>query len=315
MTRSNDMNGVTPLPLSAQEAERLVSGIGVEQTDDLAKMNAVLGALRAPADAGELVGLDNAVAAFGAGRAPMHVTNVSPLTRPSIHRVLTGRTLFTIGVITLASAGAAAAAGVVPTLFSAPRPHAATSTEVTEITEERPVVTEVGDTVPVSTESSEPETSVVPETVAPQPAPPATPVPEIPTPSLEPVTTAAEATPDAAAIGPDVDGPAKFGLCTAFAASGHEDDDEQSIPFQALTDAAAAIGTTVEDFCADAVPGGDDVSDSTDDSDGSADDADDASHQAKDDEDERSDDKHADDKHGEDTSDEHHKKSHSGDRS
>jgi len=69
--------------------------------------------------------------------------------------------------------------------------------------------------------------------------------------------------------GPDVNGPAKFGLCTAFAARTKHDDTttteagatptaepELPIPFQALQDAADAGGQSVADFCADAQPGG-----------------------------------------------------------
>jgi len=76
--------------------------------------------------------------------------------------------------------------------------------------------------------------------------------------------------------GPDVNGPAKFGLCTAFAARTKHDDtttttagatppaepvadgsaSDLPIPFQALKDAADAAGQSVTDFCADAVPGG-----------------------------------------------------------
>ena len=79
------------------------------------------------------------------------------------------------------------------------------------------------------------------------------------------------------AQGPDVNGPAKFGLCTAFEArTKHDDattttevgatpaaeptpldaDRDLPVPFQALSDAAATAGQTVADFCADAVPGG-----------------------------------------------------------
>jgi hypothetical protein len=218
-----------------------------------------------------LGGLDHAVATFAAGGPPIHITNVSPLTRPSIHRMLTGKALFTIGVVTLVSAGAAAAAGVVPTPFSPSRPHVETSSEVTEV-DERPVVTDVAQVMPVDTEVAEPEPSVAPETEVSEVAPPDQPAPQIATPSVEMIPTVAEEPPAADSIGPDVDGPAKFGLCTAFEASDAEADDDQSVPFQALTDAAGAAAVTVAEYCADAVPGGNHAADSDDSSDGSDDD-------------------------------------------
>src|SRR6185295_10393 len=91
------------------------------------------------------------------------------------------------------------------------------------------------------------------------------------------VAEPADATESTDGQGPDVNGPAKFGLCTAFAArTKHDDvttttqadatapaepagetvDSDLPVPFQNLTDAADAAGQTVAEFCADAVPGG-----------------------------------------------------------
>ncbi|HZX54948.1 MAG TPA: hypothetical protein VFE86_09715, partial [Ilumatobacteraceae bacterium] len=89
---------------------------------------------------------------------------------------------------------------------------------------------------------------------------------------------------DTEAQGPDVNGPAKFGLCTAYAARTKHDvttttelgatpaaepesnSADLPVPFEALTDAAVAAGQSVADFCADAVPGGS-ADDSADDGD------------------------------------------------
>lgn len=73
-------------------------------------------------------------------------------------------------------------------------------------------------------------------------------VPDSPT--SEPASTDAK--------GPDPTGPAKFGLCTAFAAgqgatNGNKAD---STAFQALASAASTAGETVTEFCAGATPGG-----------------------------------------------------------
>jgi hypothetical protein len=80
-------------------------------------------------------------------------------------------------------------------------------------------------------------------------------VPDSPT--SEPATTDAK--------GPDPTGPAKFGLCTAFAAgqgatNGGKAD---STAFQALANAASTAGETVTEFCAGATPGGRVASDVT----------------------------------------------------
>jgi len=170
---------------------------------------------------------------------------------------LTRKTLVAIGAVTLVSAGAAAAAGGVPSPFASPRAFVATSkdTDADETTEG------------ATDETAAPETSL--DT----------------TPSTDEATTApAAAEADDAADstlttdgqGPDANGPAKFGLCTAFAArTKHDDttttaegatpaaeptadttDSDLPVPFQNLTDAADAAGQTVEEFCADASPGG-----------------------------------------------------------
>ncbi|HZP28511.1 MAG TPA: hypothetical protein VFC99_06140 [Acidimicrobiia bacterium] len=63
---------------------------------------------------------------------------------------------------------------------------------------------------------------------------------------------------DDTAKGPDPNGPAKFGLCTAYAAGkgGERGKKHSSTAFEALAAAADADGETVAQFCADATPGG-----------------------------------------------------------
>lgn len=58
--------------------------------------------------------------------------------------------------------------------------------------------------------------------------------------------------------GPDVSGPARYGLCTAYASGqgGTSGQKNSAIPFQKLQQAAQAAGQTVEQFCAGATPGG-----------------------------------------------------------
>ena len=129
MSDWDDLEGVTPR-ISSEDAERLLSGAsGIDETHELADLSAVLGALREPAEPAELSGLDSVLDAFGAAVVTAQLDPSMQRTLPMTKKRLTGKSLAAIGVITLVSAGAAAAAGVVPTPFSAPRPSVASSTD------------------------------------------------------------------------------------------------------------------------------------------------------------------------------------------
>jgi hypothetical protein len=58
--------------------------------------------------------------------------------------------------------------------------------------------------------------------------------------------------------GPDVNGPAKYGLCNAYASGqgGQNGSKNNAVPFQNLQKAATGAGQTIEEFCAGATPGG-----------------------------------------------------------
>jgi hypothetical protein len=57
---------------------------------------------------------------------------------------------------------------------------------------------------------------------------------------------------------PDPNGPAKYGLCTAYFAGSQtgQDNKHKAPPFQALEQAASDAHQSVADFCASATPGG-----------------------------------------------------------
>ena len=155
-------------------------------------------------------------------------------------KLLTAKTIAAIGAVTLVSAGAAAAAtGTVPSPFASDNAKEVTAERVPDIAlanvakhlDDAPVVTQTTIAATVAT---------VDQIVA--------------------DNTALEGT------GPDATGPAKFGLCTAYAAHEEHRDAEPDdgtpttsvdlpAPFRNLTDAATAAGQTVEEFCADATPG------------------------------------------------------------
>ena len=227
----DDLDGVTQPPIP-------------EGNDEL---DAVLHALQSPATPAELSGMNDMVAAFQAAVlvAPSAPT---PARKPiMIKKLLTGKALAAIGAVTLISATAAAAAGVVPSPFSAARPTltapAKTTINATATSETATSETDKVDTKSTDTESTDTESTDTATTE---------------TATTETAETAETA--DRAEQRPDVNGPAKFGLCTAYAAqTKHETGTIPTsglpVPFQALADAATAAGKTVAEFCADTTPG------------------------------------------------------------
>jgi hypothetical protein len=260
MTDWDDLVGVTPR-ISNDDAERLLSGTSrVDEPHDLADISEILAALRGPADPAELAGLHAALVAF---KAAVVATEYNPSTARTplmFRKRLTRKTLAAIGVVTLVSAGAAAAGGLVPSPFSAARPSITKTTDADADDQgDDTVVTDGLDST--TTTKVDDDQDEVAETDA----------------AETEETDAVEAADDATVNtdqGPDVNGPAKFGLCTAFAARTKHDDTttteagatppaepvaetaDRPLPFQKLSDAATAAGQSVADFCADAVPGG-----------------------------------------------------------
>ena len=253
MSDWDDLDDVTPR-ISNDDVERLLSGTpGIDESPRLADLSSILHALRGPAEPAELAGLNSALEAFKAAVVTTQPNPPMARTRPMRKKLLTGKTLAAVGALTFVSAGAVAAAGVVPTPFSASRPSPTMSTErVDDDSTEESAAAETLDTTIATDES---------QVTAPT--------------DQDAAQSAASPTEDTGVgQGPDVNGPAKFGLCTAFEArTKHDDttstteagatppaepaaDSELPPPFQSLTDAADAAGQTVADFCADAVPGG-----------------------------------------------------------
>jgi hypothetical protein len=76
--------------------------------------------------------------------------------------------------------------------------------------------------------------------------------------SSEPVTVDSTDAAGTESRGPDAEGPARHGLCTAYAAGqgGEHGKKHESTAFRALEDAAGGAGQSVDEFCADATPGG-----------------------------------------------------------
>jgi len=242
MSDQDDLYGVTQPLISEELAERILSRSGSEEDAASVGLDALFDALRAPGDHSELSGMEAAVAAFQGAAVTPFAGRPTPRTRTMRKKLLTAKTIATIGAITLATAGAAAAAtGTIPSPFASDNAKEVTAEHVPEIALEN-----VGKHVDDSSTVTE---TTVPVVVAPVDQTDAN------------ESAALEGT------GPDASGPARFGLCTAYTAhlehrDATEGDDgvpttstELPAPFRNLTDAAATAGQTVEEFCGDATPG------------------------------------------------------------
>jgi len=270
MSDFDDLHGVTQPPIPDDAVEQLLRGTwtGADGGEDLAHVAELFRAARSSADATELASLEATVAAFRdevVGAQVIELTTARK--RPMFKKYLTAKTAAVVGVLTFATAGAAAATGTFPT-FSGARPRIESPKD--DSTADTDVEDSVVDDTVVDTEVDDTEvdtTEVATTTAATVAAPDDTTAP------ADAADSEAPESEDDAGTGPDATGPAKHGLCTAYFARSKHDATEDStapestvagdtastvlpIPFQNLEDAATAAGQTVEQFCADATPGG-----------------------------------------------------------
>ncbi|MFM2072207.1 MAG: hypothetical protein RLZZ623_2470, partial [Actinomycetota bacterium] len=127
MSDSDDLYDVTRPQIPEELADQLLSGTAssMGSVEGLGELNGLLEAARKPAEPAELEGMFAVVSAFQAaaqaGSPAAGVTSSADATTvrtpPMTRKLLTGKVLATVGAITLISAGAAAAAGIVPTPF------------------------------------------------------------------------------------------------------------------------------------------------------------------------------------------------------
>jgi len=253
----DDLYDVTNTPISDELAEQLLSGTTRGHAASVAGLDAVFHSLRAPADPAELRGMEAAVTAFQGGVVTPIAGSSSSRRRPMLKKLLTTKAIATIGAVTLVSAGAAAAAtGTVPSPFASDRAREVTAQHVPDVARDnvaKQLDDDDGATTTEATTSTEAATTTDAATTT----------------EATEATEGSDAGDDSLAseaVGPDATGPAKFGLCTAFAAhSKHGDEDVTSssidvpVAFRNLADAAAAAGQTVDQFCADVTPGNSDA--------------------------------------------------------
>jgi hypothetical protein len=260
MSDWDDPFDVTEPSIGPDVAEAVLSGDpSISTGPELSGLGALFEAARGPATGDELAALDSTVSTFGGEP----VTSAQPTTART-HRVthkLTTRTAIAIGAAVLVSAGAVAAAGRVPSPFDSSAPGRSASAPGRPAAPDDSTTTTTEGTTTTTTEGTTTTTSEATTTTAAN---------GTTTTSEAPTTTGAETTTpppsSEAGVGPDAMGPAQFGLCTAWFAHQHGDDETATtvtdgsttlpVPFANLNAAAAAQGKTVEDLCADATPAG-----------------------------------------------------------
>lgn len=159
-----------------------------------------------------------------------------------LEKFLAAKVMAAIGVATVGVVTAGAATGVIPSASPVE-----TTTTLDESTTSTAVEESTTSTLPEETTMT---TSIVEETTT--------------TVVDEATTTTTPPAPEEPELerGPDPHGPARFGLCNAFASRAEMP--EGSVAAQNLQRAAAAEGRSVEEFCADATPGGRDRADRSD---------------------------------------------------
>jgi hypothetical protein len=227
--------------------------------DGVAAVAELVGAARRAPSAAERSVADAAVAAFVAVIAAHPIASTARSPR-MIARLITAKTA-AIAVATLCTAGAAAAAtGTLPPPaqhavtraanavgFGAPaskhddqgaagRDDEVADTDATTTSTGATTTTTAASTTTSSTSTTSTSTTTAPTTTS----------------SDSHDADADDAMKDTP-VGPDVTGPAKKGLCNAYLTSkakGHLKNPD-AIAFRNLLDAAAAVGKSVEDFCAD----------------------------------------------------------------
>jgi hypothetical protein len=233
MSDSDDTDGVLHRFISDDHAERLLAGNANADDDGLAPVAGLFAALRAPSQASELAGTDDLVArmakAVGTGGA---VSARSSRRKPVLAKLVTGK-VAALAAVAFFSAGAAAAA-----TGNLPDPLQRTVSKT---------FSHVGVDLPAPAGNPIASTTTAPTTTA---ASTTTSNAGESDSKTTPTTAADETTKAAAgAVGPDATGPAKKGLCTAYFANDHGKNLD-AVAFRNLTDAAAAAGQTVEEFCA-----------------------------------------------------------------
>ncbi|HKY14956.1 MAG TPA: hypothetical protein VJM33_08515 [Microthrixaceae bacterium] len=207
-----------PLDLLASDRQMDALARGDEFADP--ELVRLIRAAQGPSRPDELAGKDQAVSMLVTGGTDI-VTSLTTHRRGRLS--LAAKSAVVVGAIFSVGAAAAAATGVVASFGDPVTPVVSTSANVAE--GHRTSGQKAGSSTPVSPSHS--STSMT-----------------VPTSSTVPDPTARAS----GAVGPNPDGPARHGLCTAFGA--RESIPGKSVAAENLAEAATAAGQTVDEFCA-----------------------------------------------------------------
>ncbi|MGD9705866.1 MAG: hypothetical protein AB7Q42_16450 [Acidimicrobiia bacterium] len=265
MGGDDDPDDVLHHLVSAELAERLLDGTIASddvphRVTDVAEL---FDALRAPVSADERADAARAATVFAgrvrAGTATSPDTTRTPM-QPHAHRLRAKAVAAIAAAVVLSAGTAAAATGSLPDAA-----QSGISNALSHVGIEIPHPDDAGDVLAddEQDEESTTTTTTLADPVDEAVAPAADVAADSTTTTLDDAPTAAAAA-TAVPVGPDPNGPARHGLCTAYVASGAATKPNgESVAMRALADAAAAAGQTVEEFCADA-PEADDSSGTAD---------------------------------------------------
>ena len=236
MRDQNDIDVVLHRFVTRDQAERLLSAGPGEFANEphLVGVANLFSVLRAPATPDEVVAAEPALAAFTAAVRDRTAASAPARTKPK-SKFLTRKAVAALAAATVLSGGAAAAA-----TGSLPGPvQDGVSRSLSH----------VGMDVPDSHDSVDDSHATVDNSLATVDDAPS--FHEFPDPAAPP--SAAPAT----AVGPDADGSAKHGLCTAYAASsGSNGKNLDSVAARNVAEAAATAGKSIDEYCADETTAG-----------------------------------------------------------
>ena len=231
MSERNDREGVLHRFVTRDQAERLLSAGSSELAPDagFADVASLFSAMREPATPEETVHAHAALAAFTAALRDGPSPAEAPARKLPAKAKFVKRKAFAAMATTAVLFGGAAAAAT----GSLPGPvQDGVSKSLSHLGMDLPAAHDATDNSPVAPNDTTTTIDAVP--------------------AANDIGGAHDDAPTVTAPGPDADGAAKKGLCTAYAASPDSSGKNLDSPaFHDLTDAASKAGKSVDDYCAD----------------------------------------------------------------
>ncbi len=226
MSDSGDTDDMLHRFITDDHAERLLAGHADAGDDELAPMAGLFAALRAPSRASELAGTDDLVARMARAVRNGGLESAQPPRRkPVLARIITAKVAAVATIALFSASAAAAATGHLPDPLQRTVSNTFSHVGVDLPSPSDKPATDTDDPSETSTTTTAEDQS-------------------------DTTTTTEAGASRSAAVGPDANGPAKTGLCTAFLTDNEHGKNLDAVAFRNLTEAATAAGQTVAEFCA-----------------------------------------------------------------